>query len=41
MIITVDHNESKKVYLERLHFISLVDRRFGSLLKSPLFYPFS
>ena len=31
VIIRVARNESKGVYMERLHLISLVDRRFGSL----------
>lgn len=38
--ISIARNESKGVYWERLHLMSLVDGRFGSVLKSPLFYPF-
>lgn len=38
--ISVAHNESKGVYWERFHLMSLVDGRFGSVLKSLYFIHF-
>lgn len=38
--ISIAHNESKGLYLGRLSLMSLVEGWFGSILKSPLVYPF-
>lgn len=34
------HNGSKRIYMEGHYLMSLVEGRFGSLRKLPLFYPF-